>query len=137
MYSKYHSLFSEMGFPQLDVIEYEDGEWAIIEYLSSTVIPSLCKWNVILSGLRHMEISRGFIENYLRAQINERDCYRELDEIRKARDVLSKEEVDERADRVATMATALVKRTPSVYERIAKNGLSALNLQNIAQHIPR
>lgn len=84
-----------------------------------------------------MEISRGFIENYLRAQINERDCYRELDEIRKARDVLSKEEVDERADRVATMATALVKRTPSVYERIAKNGLSALNLQNIAQHIPR
>jgi hypothetical protein len=66
MVSDYHRLFVEMGYPELDILKYPDGEWHIIQYYSRPIIPCLTKWQVVLGPMRNVDISRGFLEKYIR-----------------------------------------------------------------------
>lgn len=135
--SKYHKWFKELGYPQLDIQEWDDGEWAILEYIGPTVIPCETKWNYILTGLRHIEPSYGFVKNYIDTQETMTHLFRvkkDLDSLKIAEEKMKE---DRRVQDLAERATQLVRRNEAMYQRVAANGLQELNLHNIAKHIPQ
>ncbi len=137
MYSKYHHWFVELGYPQLDINEYSDGEWAIIEYLNSPVIPCQCKWNVILGGLRHIIPSFSFCEKYVQMLDTKKRYYWEMEELKSRQAEMSAEDMDKHREELSNKAFFAVRQNPFLMERIAQNGLQEMDLKNIAKHIPR
>jgi hypothetical protein len=135
--SKYHDWFRELGYDRLDILEYPDGEWAIIEFETVPVIPSLTKWKTVLSRLRHIEITRGFVEKYLSKIDNRRKEFWDIERSR-THAVFAEQEAKERAgkDR-AERAYHAMRQNPDLMNRIARNGLHEMNLDNIVKHIPR
>lgn len=135
--SQYHIWFQEMGYPELDILRYEDGEWYIIQYYTCPVIPSLTQWQVVLGPMRNVEISYSFCRKYVK----------DLDITRKAfwdRENEKSQEVEDEFERVekhreesAELATQAIVRNPNLVERIAKNGLKEMDLGYIANHVPK
>jgi hypothetical protein len=134
--SEYHIWFQELGYPQLDITRYEDGEWCIIQYLHTPLIPSECKYRTVLSGLRNIEISYSFIERYL-DEINPQSArfWRNVEADEKRID--GEFERDERnaIDR-ASRAQKHIIQNPDLMNRIAKFGLKEMDPWNIRKHIP-
>jgi hypothetical protein len=137
MCSPYHVWFVAMGYPRLDVLEYGDGEWAIIQYLRDPIIPAETQWQAVLSGMRREPISFGFIKKYVEQLDTQRRAFWDREEA--ATLAAEQRELDmdrHREDMVARAATAIT-RNESLMNRIAKNGLQEMNLDRIARHIPR
>jgi hypothetical protein len=136
-WSKYHDWFVEMGYPQLDIQKYEDGEWAIIETLNRPVVPSMTRFKVILQGMKNVEISRGFIEKYVKQidPLRKEFWDRERRATQQAEDAV---EIRERhAEDSAERAAAAIVGNDALMERITRNGLSEMNLDKIAKHVPK
>ena len=135
--SKYHDWFREMGYDRLDILQYPDGEWAIIEFETLPVIPCITKWKTVLSRLRHIEISRSFVEKYVSKIDNRRKEFWDIERAR-TRAVFAESEAKDRAARErAEQAFQAMRRNPDLMERIARNGLTEMNLDKIVKHIPR
>ncbi len=135
--SKFHPWFVEMGYDRLDIIQYPDGEWGIIEFEKIPVMPCLTKWKVVLSKLRHIEITRGFVEKYLSKIDNRRKEFWDIERAR-THAVFAEQDAKERAGRDrAERAFVAMRNNPSLMNRIASNGLSEMNLEKIVKHIPR
>jgi hypothetical protein len=134
--SKYHPWFVEMGYPQLDINEYPDGEWEIIEYQNAPIIPSLTRYKAILSGLRNIEPTKGFVAKYI-AQIDpQRKAFWDRE---RARTKLAEHEAElkeKHADELSTRATKAIMANPDLMDRIARNGLQEMDLDKIRQHVP-
>ena len=134
--SPYHIWFQELGYPELDIIDWPDGEWAIIEYQNSPVVPCTTKWKVILAGLRNVEISWGFIKRYI-DQCNPMSTFfwDRLEQREKEQD--AEWETNERnAEDRAQRAAQLVIRNPELMERIARRGIREMDLVKIRKNIP-
>ena len=135
--SRYHHWFRELGYPQLDIVEYEDGSWDIIEMLNAPVIPSLTRYNVVLGNMKHIIPSRGFVEKYCKKIDNTQKAFWDEEERKSAaaEDEAIKKEV--RAEEIAEKCAQAVTRNPGLMERIAKNGMQEMNLGAIAKNISR
>lgn len=137
MCSQYHQWFIDMGYPELDVMEKNDGCWYIIQYYNRPVIPALTRWQVVLGPMRNVEISRGFIQKY----VNDLDMHKrgfwEREE-RKTQEVEQEQtRENERRIEYANKAHEAITRNPDLMERIAENGLSEMDVPSIARHVPR
>jgi hypothetical protein len=137
MVSRYHRWFRELGYPLLDVQEYPDGEWSIIQYMKTPIIPSLTQWNHVLTGLRNIEISRGFVENYVNALDTQKKLFWDMEEFKSAQVEMEGDAKEAHAEALADRCTAAVTRNPAMMDRIAKNGVGEINLAKIARHIPK
>lgn len=137
MYSKYHKWFVELGYPQLDINEYEDGEWSIIEFLNSPVVPALCRWNVILGGMRNIIPSYSFCEKYVQMLDTQKRYYWDMEELKTRQAEMSADDVERHGEDLAARAHHIATHNPLLMERIARNGMQELELKNIAKHIPR
>lgn len=135
MQSPYHPWFIELGYPDLDIKEFRSGEWAIIQYLSSPVIPSLTKWKYVLSGMRNILITRGFIERYVEQLDTSKKAIWEREEqaTRDAEEAHRKRE--EHANETADEMTKAFMKNDALMERFARQGASALRPESIMQHI--
>jgi len=136
MVSRYYPMFCKLGYPQLDVIRFEDGEWCIIEYLNAPLVPSLTKWHHVLKGLRNIEITEGFLKKFIR-QIDPRERAF-WDREQNATNRMEQEKIEQEQFieyRVEQTVKALSKNE-ALKERIAKNGVQELDLHKIARHIP-
>lgn len=134
--SKWHIWFRELGYEELDIMEYEDGEWAIIQYLRSPVIPAETQWKPVLFGLRNIEISWSFIKRYTeQLDIQKRAYWAELErqeaEIDREFETNEKNALD-RAERAAKLVT----RNADAMERMAANGPKELDVRMIRRNIP-
>lgn len=136
MQSPYHIWFVEMGYPELDILQYEDGEWHIFQYYNSPVVPALTKWQTVLGPMRNVPINYDFCHRFAHAlDINRRDFWaREQAKSQQVEDEW--ERVEKHAEESATRATQAVMRNPDLVERIAKNGIQEINLPRILRHIP-
>lgn len=137
MCSPYHRWFIEAGYPQLDITEYEDGSWAILEYLNAPVVPSLTKWQLVLQDIRHQIKTPAFCEYWAKRLDPTRDEYRALEQ--KKSNAVIKERDDEarhKKDLQERMYQAVMKNEGLV-ERIARNGAQEMALNNIVRNIPR
>jgi len=134
-WSPYHKWFMELGYPLLDIVKYPDGEWAILQCFSQPVVPSVTKWQIILKGMRNVDITMGFIEKYV-AQIDPAKGFKDREEQRSKIAEESYEAKERHAEELANKATEAVIRNPDLSDRIVRNGMQELNLGRIRQHIP-
>jgi hypothetical protein len=132
----YHRWFVDLGYPLLDIVRYEDGEWAIIEAFTPPVIPFLTKWHVILSGMKHIEISRGFVEKFVRKIDNKLKQFWD-DQERKTIEAAERAAAQERhTEDSAAIAHQAVTRNPDLMCRIAEKGFQEMDLENLRARIP-
>ena len=134
-WSKYHDWFVELGYPQLDIVKYDDGEWAIIETQNAPIVPSQTKFKVILRGMKNVDITRGFVEKYIKQIDPLRKAFweRERRASQAAEDAVEARE--KHVEDFAEKASQAVLGNDALMERISRNGLSEMNLDKIAKHI--
>jgi hypothetical protein len=135
MISKYHHIFVDLGVPQLDVRRWDDGSWAIREFHRSPVVPSLTPWKYVLTGLKNIEISEGFIRKYL-WQIDPRTkaFWQKDDDERKEEEGRRAYYENEKAERILQLGKQLAKNE-GLMERAARIGPAAFDLENIGRKI--
>ncbi len=134
--SPYNVWFKDMGYPELDVIQYRDGEWHIIQHLRSPVVPALTPWQTVLSKLRHVEKTYSVMYRYAnQLDIEKREVWANQERIeKKAREDLAREE--KHAEDIATQQFKAIKGNDALMQRIAKNGLGEIGLRRLAKNIP-
>jgi len=151
MVSEYYTWFVDLGYPNLDIVRHRenywiesdrswltaDGSWSIIEYYNAPIIPSLTRWNFVLANVNDHEISASFVEKMVKMLDLRRKEYWDLCEAKTKAMEDEREALERHAQDIASRATDLIMRTPTVVERIAKNGLQEMDPVNILKHIPR
>lgn len=136
-FSGYNNWFRQLGHPLLDIIRYDDGEWSIIQCQTSPIIPCLTKWNHILTGLRNIEISTGFVEKYVQIIDLAKDEFWDNENAKTQRMEDEKDLMEENAlDKVDRAHKAIINN-PDLMNRIGKFGLGQMDLHNIIPNIPR
>lgn len=150
MCGPYWCWFVELGYPNLDIFEHNmlyqlseneflhgpSGAWSIIEYYNSPVIPSLTRWNFVLSDIRNVVPTKGFVEKYVQGL----DLHRKA--VWDAAEAKSKEADDRHADLekhaedTAEAAFTSIRQNPDLMERIAKNGLCEIDPRKLIKHVP-
>jgi hypothetical protein len=134
--SEYNPIFCELGYPELDILRDESGEWHIIQYLNGTAIPSLTRWQPVLTRIKGVIITKSILEKFCK----------ELDITRKefwareeAKSKLAEDEFDAKERHAAEYvdkAHEAITRNPDLMERIAKNGIKEMNLDQLQKHVP-
>jgi len=136
VWSKWHPWFVDMGYSRLDINQYEDGEWGIIEWLSRPVVPAITQWQMVISGLKNTDISRGLVEKL----VKQNDMYlpefwdKEEAASQKAEDSAVRQEKHQ--EEMTDKATEAVMRNPDLLERVMKNGMQEIEPLQILKHIP-
>lgn len=132
----YNSWFRALGYPLLDVRRYEDGEWAIIQYLRSPVVPAVTPWNHVLTGLRHVDLSLSVCEKYAnQLDVEKRHVWAEQERF-EAEAIAEAERSERHTQMIAEKQHEAIVNNPGLMNRIARNGLHEINLFNIAKHAP-
>lgn len=137
MVSRWHRCFVAMGYPELDLVEYPDGEKAIIQYFNRPIVPSLTRWGFVLTKIRNQDV------NYYWLKEKADDLNLEKKRVWAEQDAVEKEalrqqlEEDRRSEDFATRMLDTVNRNDAWKERIYKNGLKELNPLKILDNIPR
>lgn len=134
--SDWYVWFCELGYPMLDLRRWLDGEWAIMQYHSKPYMPSLTKWHWVLSDLRHVDITEGFISKWCQAlDLTRREIWDREDaktkEIEREQLALQKHNAE-----MVDKAHESIVRNPELMERIAKYGFEEMDLRKIARNIP-
>jgi len=135
--SGFHQWFVDLGYPQLDILEYHDGEWAIIEYHNAPIIPSMTRWQLVLQGLRNVEPTIGFVEKYIKQIDPQRKAFWDRERAKTKAVYDEAERVEKHAEDSAEIAHKAITRNPDLMERIAKKGLMEMDVDKIGQHVPR
>ncbi len=136
MVSRWHRCFVAMGYPELDLVEYPDGEKAIIQYFNRPIIPSLTRWGYVLTKIRNQDV------NYYWLKEKADDLNLEKKRVWHEQEAMEKEalrrqlEEDRRSEDFATRMLDTVNRNDAWKQRIAKKGLSELNPLKILNNIP-
>lgn len=134
--SPYYVWFCELGYWNLDIREWDDGEWALVEYYHTPTVPSMTRWNYVLQGMRNIIPSPGFVTKYVSAlDLRKKEVWDALDARDRAQDD-EKARIDTHAQDTAERAKNVIMQTPTLVERIGKNGLQEMNLDKIVKHIP-
>mgnify|MGYP001582757391 CR=1 FL=1 len=140
IWSPYHKWFVELGYPLLDINEYRDGSWEIIQWMKYPVIPAEAPFQAVLTGknggIQNTEINKGFIRQYLKKlDMYQKDFWDDQDQHEKEIDVEHESRL-RHEDEIATRATEAITRNPDLMERIARNGLVEMRPERIFRHIP-
>ncbi len=133
--SEYYKWFVELGYPRLDIVSWDDGEWAIRQFQSLPVVPSMTKWNYILTGLRNVDKSRSFVEKYVelidttkKAFWEREDAMTEAAEKRIIdKDKFQKESIERKFE--------ACRNNPELMERCAKFGMGQMSLYQIFKNL--
>ncbi len=134
--SPFYTWFCDLGYWNLDIRQWDDSEWAIVEYYHTPLVPSMTRWNYVLQGMRNILITPGFVTKYVNAlDLRKKEVWDALDAKDRAQDE-EKAKLDQHAQDTAERAKNLIMQTPTLVERIAKNGLQEMNLDKIIKHIP-
>lgn len=134
--SPWYVWFCQLGYPQLDINRYPDGEWEIIEYRNAPIIPSLTSWTRVLQGMRNVEISFGFVEKYVHQIDPARPEFWDREARKTAAMLAEQDALDKHREEYAEHAFRVIRGNEALMERIYKEGLKAINLWEIRKHIP-
>jgi hypothetical protein len=136
MVTPYNRCFAALGYPELDIQEWDDGEWAILQYHKAPIIPSLTPWSYVLQKMRHVPKTMGTFKRWTdQLDLEKRHIWAEQEASeRRARE--SAEADDRHQSEFRDKAFNIIKRNPHLMERVAKNGLQELKLSNISRNIP-
>jgi hypothetical protein len=135
MVSEYYPIMQRIGYPQLDIKRFWDGEWAIKEYLNPPLVPSLTEWKYILKGLRNLPISEGFILDQIKSLDPQYTQFwiRELEKELAVEKNNEKNEQNRRESVEKTIQELL--KNEALKERVAKFGIREMTPERIAYRI--
>lgn len=136
-FSQYHPWLVHMGYPTLDIVTYEDGSWAIIELQDGGYIPSEAKFKVIMGFMENLEPSYSTIKKLVSSIDVCKDAFWERERLKTQRVEDEWEAAEAKKMELADQATALMTGNPDLMERVAKKGLSMLQLKEISKFVPR
>lgn len=136
MVSPWWVWFRELGYPQLDIVRAEDGEWWIHEYLNSPIIPSLTKTMVVLRGMRNIEISFGFVEKFVKQIDLQLKAIWDREEAKTAEVEREHAATQRHRNDSVERAARAITRNEGLMNRIAKGGLPEMDLTRIRRNIP-
>lgn len=135
--SKYHPWFQSWGYERLDIHEYDDGEWAIVEWETMPIVPSLCRWKVILQGLRHIEITPDFVLKQVKAMDLRRHEIWEREAAKSRAVELEQASLARHKQDVASRAAKAIMGNDALVQRIAQNGMQeAVDIRRLSRHVP-
>jgi hypothetical protein len=128
-------MLCDMGYPELDIKQFKDGEWAIREFYRSPVVPAHTPWKYVLKGLRNIEISESFIKKYL-WQMDPRNAHfwKKHEDDTKAIDLEKTRAENDKADRYMQVGKQLAKND-SLMADAAVMGPAAFDLERIGRKI--
>lgn len=135
--SDHYRTFVELGYPQLDVEHFEDGSWAIREFLNAPLVPSLTRWKWIYKGFENIEFSAGLAAKLVR-QIDP-----QFPEFWAREALKTKGIIDEKQSRIrfendwADRMAPIILRNPGLMDRIARYGMRELEPERIALAIAK
>lgn len=135
--SKYHRWFRELGYEQLDIREYGNGEWEIIQYENTPIVPSLTRYQTVLGPIRNVLPTLGFVEKYTKQCDMNRAEFWAREEAKSRAVELEHAATQKHAEDHAERAAKAVTRNPDLMERISRKGIQEMDLSNISKHIPR
>ena len=131
----HYKMMCDLGYPQLDIKQWDDGEWAILEMLNAPLVPSLTRFTYVLKKIRHTEIREGIVKSLVRS-ID--PAFPEF-WIKEAEKTLSMEMEKDAAERhteeTINRMTASIMRNQELVERIHRYGVSEINPDKIALRI--
>ena len=137
MVSPYYVWFQNLGYPELDVLEYPDGAWFIIQFYNSPVVPSLTRWQAVLGPMHNVPKTYDFMHKYA----NTLDLTKRVfwdHELKKSQMVEEEwEKVEQHREDMVERASRAFLCNPHVMDRIAKNGLEEMDISRIARHVPK
>lgn len=133
--SDYYKWFVELGYPNCDIQEYQDGSWRIVEYLNAPIIPSLTRVAHVIGPIENLLITRSFVEKYLNMLDIRKKAYYELLEEKSAALKREDQYLERNAQDLAKRAASIISGG-EVMDRIAKKGIKEMDLESIAKHIP-
>jgi len=136
VWSKWHHWFVDMGYPLLDINRYQDGEWGIIQWLKYPVIPAFTECRSVLSGLKNVDITRGFVEKFTKSLDVQRGEFWANQEARSKAVEDEHARGERHAEEITDAATGAIMNNPDLCERIMENGLEEIHPLKIAKHIP-
>ncbi len=137
MVSRWHRCFVAMGYPELDLVEYPDGEKAIIQYFNRPIIPSLTRWGFVLTKIRNVNVDYYWLKEKADAlNLENKKVWAEQDAVEKEA-IRQQLEEDRRSEDFATRMLANVKNNDDWMQRIARNGLKELNPLRLLNNCPR
>lgn len=137
MVSRWHRCFVAMGYPELDLVEYPDGEKAIIQYFNAPIVPSMTKWGFVLTGIRNRNVDYYWLKEQADLlNLHGKKVWSDQDATEKEA-IRQQLEEDRRAEDFATRMLDLVNRNDAWKQRIHKNGLKELNPLRLLNHVPR
>lgn len=135
--SPFHVWCREAGYPELDVVTFDDGEWELIQYHRSPVVPALTPWTTVLTKMRHVEISPWIIQKWaMNLDLERKHVWDELERNEKEA-ALEQQRTERHSEDIAERQFRSIRQNPALMERIARNGLREIGLMQMARHIPR
>jgi hypothetical protein len=135
--SQYWPMFRDLGFPQCDVVFYEDGEFSFIEYYNAPLIPSQTRFMHIAKGFRNIEFNESLIKRVL-TKIDPRNPEFWADQILKSTKLEEEKAQKQEADEDWAQKTIpLLLKNDALKERVARYGASEISLDKIALAIAK
>ncbi len=135
MVSPWWRVCRDVGYPELDVRQYSDGSWALIQYMQSPIVPSLTRWQPVLMDIRNIEISASFIKKKA-DELNLERGHIWDDVAKNERRIRSEIDFEEdRADKIADAKLAVLKRAPGLMDRVMRRGMKELDPRKMLQHL--
>lgn len=137
MVSRYYCWTRDMGYEMLDVVEYPDGEKALIQYFQKPIIPSLTKWGFVLTKIRNQELTYDWIKAWAEQLDLERRVVWERQAAVEKEAIRRQDEEERRAQDFANRAHFSIINNPDLMERIGKRGLGEMNPLKVLNNISR
>ena len=135
MVSRHYKMFCDIGYPHLDINEWPDGEWAILQYWNAPLIPTMTRWNYVLTGLRNVEKSESFVKDYVEIIDTTRRAFWELQDEKSAKTEQEAEAKEQYFEDSAARKLEILKRSPALMERVAKFGMNAIGFESMWRHL--
>lgn len=132
----YHKWFVELGYPDLDINTYEDGEWEIIQAINNPILPQETQWNRVLIGIRNVIPTFGIVENYVKKLDPMGRQFWADEEAKTAAMEAEKDAQDRHAIEMMERRYTVIRNNPDLMDRVVKYGLKEILPENIAKHVP-
>lgn len=136
MVSGWNRTFADWGYPELDVVVQESGEWGIISYLRSPVLPAHTPWSWVVVPSAKYELNPWTVKRYVeQCDIEKRYVWDQMEEREKHDAAEMRREELHMTDMQRRMYQSITQN-PDLMNRIAKNGLGEIGLRALSRNIP-
>lgn len=137
MVGPWNRVFRDWGYPLLDVVQQDSGEWGVIQYYKTPVIPSMTPWNWMVTPQHRYALTHGSLRQFVdQCDLEKRYVWDQM-EAREKQDAedMRREELH-MTDQQRRMYQ-VISQNPDLMERVAKNGLGEIGLKKLMRNIPK